>query len=43
MLAALMGWSTATMARMAKCYGHISDEALSAAFAVLDAPKTVRI
>lgn len=41
-LAALMGWSTATTVRMAKRHGHFSDEALSAAVAALDTPKTAR-
>ena len=35
-LAALMGWSAATTVRMAKRYGHLSGETLSAAVAVLD-------
>jgi integrase len=38
-LAALMGWSAATTVRMAKRYGHISGEVLSAAVGTLDAPK----
>lgn len=42
-LAALMGWSAATTLRMARRYGHLSGETLSAAVAVLDGPKTARI
>jgi len=42
-LAALMGWSAATTVRMAKRYGHISGDVLSAAVAVLDPPKANRV
>jgi integrase len=38
MLAAIMGWSPATTARMAKRYGHVSMEAKKRAVAMLDAP-----
>lgn len=38
MLAAIMGWSPATTARMAKRYGHVSMEAKKRAVATLDAP-----
>ena len=41
-MAALMGWSAGTSIRMAKRYGHFSDESLSAAVSVLDGPKTAR-
>lgn len=41
-LAALMGWSAATTVRMAKRYGHISGEVLSAAVGTLDTPKSRR-
>jgi integrase len=37
MLAAIMGWSPATTARMAKRYGHVSMEAKKRAVATLDA------
>jgi len=39
-VAALMGWSAATTVRMARRYGHLSGEALSAAVALLDGRKT---
>ena len=38
MLAAIMGWSPATTARMAKRYGHVSMEAKKRAVGLLDAP-----
>jgi integrase len=38
MLAAIMGWSPATTARMAKRYGHVSMEAKKRAVGMLDAP-----
>jgi integrase len=41
-LAALMGWSAGTTVRMAKRYGHISGEVLSAAVASLDHPRIAR-
>jgi integrase len=37
-LAALMGWSPATTARMAKRYGHVSQDALRGVVASLDRP-----
>jgi integrase len=42
-LAVLMGWSAATTVRMARRYGHLSGETLSAAVAVLDNPKTASV
>lgn len=38
MLAAIMGWSPATTARMTKRYGHVSMEAKKRAVATLDTP-----
>lgn len=35
-LAAIMGWSPATTARMAKRYGHVSTESLREDVAILD-------
>jgi len=42
-LTALMGWSAGTTVRMARRYGHLSGETLSAAVAVLDGPKNARV
>ncbi len=41
-LAALMGWSAGTTVRMAKRYGHISADVLSAAVASLDRQRSAR-